>query len=602
MTPGEKAVFEFFNAHLDPAWEIYLQPYLNGLKPDIVLLHAKVGIAVFEVKDWNLDGGAYEIDSSGLGAPRLIVRTPGGRRSKTSPLAQVLGYQREIRDLYCPRLDGQQSLAVITAGVIFTSATTERVTAFFQDSIGHHFGDTPEASRYHPVVGMEALAEGRLDAVFPEANRTSSRFMSPELADDFRNWLVEPAVVEEQRTLPALTEQQRDLIGSRTATGFRRVKGAAGSGKSLVLAGRAAQLANQGKEVLVVCFNITLLNYLRKQAARWRTPNQSITWLSFHQWAKRVCLDSQASEAYKDLWRGRREDEDLGGVLGARMAAVVHEAMKDHEDWHRYDAVLVDEGQDFLPSWWGCLREVRKDGGEMVLVADATQDLYDTAKNWTDQAMAGAGFVGPWVHLEESFRLPPAVLKIASAFAKDFLPEGVDHPRMRQTELSVFPCRVAWRNVDGFAGLANACVQELRAMVVATEAANLAISDVVFLASDNELGRQVTDALEALPISVANTFHADSRTARQQKLKFFLGPSRVKATTVHSFKGWEGRAVVVAIQRARTPSELAAIYVALTRVVRHARGSFLAVVNAEPALAAFGDRVNRISNEGSQFA
>jgi superfamily I DNA/RNA helicase len=47
----------------------------------------------------------------------------------------------------------------------------------------------------------------------------------------------------------------------------------------------------------------------------------------------------------------------------------------------RYDAVLVDEGQDFTLEWWQLLRDhVRKDAtGEMLLVADPTQDIYGTA-------------------------------------------------------------------------------------------------------------------------------------------------------------------------------------------------------------------------------
>jgi hypothetical protein len=31
LTPGEQRVFEFFDKHLAPGWEIYLQPHLNGL-------------------------------------------------------------------------------------------------------------------------------------------------------------------------------------------------------------------------------------------------------------------------------------------------------------------------------------------------------------------------------------------------------------------------------------------------------------------------------------------------------------------------------------------------------------------------------------------
>jgi len=46
LTVGERRVFEFFDQLLDPRWEIYIQPHLNGLRPDFVLLNPRVGIAV----------------------------------------------------------------------------------------------------------------------------------------------------------------------------------------------------------------------------------------------------------------------------------------------------------------------------------------------------------------------------------------------------------------------------------------------------------------------------------------------------------------------------------------------------------------------------
>ena len=54
LTPGEREVYELFDEKLSLDWEMYIQPHLNGLRPDLVLLNPKVGIAVFEIKDWAL--------------------------------------------------------------------------------------------------------------------------------------------------------------------------------------------------------------------------------------------------------------------------------------------------------------------------------------------------------------------------------------------------------------------------------------------------------------------------------------------------------------------------------------------------------------------
>jgi hypothetical protein len=59
LTDGEKLVLNFFAANLTSDWEIYVQPHLNGLRPDFVVLSPKKGIAVYEVKDWNLSAMRY---------------------------------------------------------------------------------------------------------------------------------------------------------------------------------------------------------------------------------------------------------------------------------------------------------------------------------------------------------------------------------------------------------------------------------------------------------------------------------------------------------------------------------------------------------------
>ena len=81
---------------------------------------------------------------------------------------------------------------------------------------------------------------------------------------------------EFERMVAPLSDARRPLTLSAAAANIannpskariRRVRGAAGCGKSLGLAARAARLAHEGKEVLVVTFNSTLTHYLRDLAA-----------------------------------------------------------------------------------------------------------------------------------------------------------------------------------------------------------------------------------------------------------------------------------------------------------------------------------------------
>ena len=122
LQPGETKVLDLFEQRLSDDWEIYVQPHLNGCRPDFVLLNPGVGIAVFEVKDWDLDAMEYRVRSDAQGRRKLIARKDGKAFPVRDPLRQVQGYKREIFELYCPRLAQRAGLAIITAGVIFPFA------------------------------------------------------------------------------------------------------------------------------------------------------------------------------------------------------------------------------------------------------------------------------------------------------------------------------------------------------------------------------------------------------------------------------------------------------------------------------------------------
>ena len=96
LTTGERVVAELFDAKLPNDWELYIQPHLNGLRPDFVLLNPNAGIAVFEVKDWDLTALDYYVDYSGTGEPRLMARRKSGNafsRQRDNPVNKIRLYQ-----------------------------------------------------------------------------------------------------------------------------------------------------------------------------------------------------------------------------------------------------------------------------------------------------------------------------------------------------------------------------------------------------------------------------------------------------------------------------------------------------------------------------
>jgi len=67
-----------------------------------------------------------------------------------------------------------------------------------------------------------------------------------------------------------------------------------------------------------------------------------------------------------------------------------------------------------------------------------------------------------------------------------------------------------------------------------------------------------------------------------------MGDARVKATTLHSFKGWETRGLVIYAGHRNSQKALALTYTGLTRIKRHPECSYITVVSAVPELSAYG--------------
>ena len=594
LTNGERLVFDLFNKSLPIEWEIYIQPHLNGLRPDFVLLHPEVGVAVFEVKDWDLSAMRYSVNERNNGkSPELIGEKEGKTFSLQSqnPVEKIYRYKQELHELYCPRVDGKAGFATITAGIIFPFASEQLIKNLFFSSLKYRRMD--RFPRYSPLSGSHSVQSGNIFSVFPESSRSSSKFMNKELAQDLRNWLVEPDFSAEQRRPLELDSIQMSFVKTRTKSGFRRIKGPAGSGKSLILAARASELLGKGKNVLVVTYNITLLHYLMDIAVRW--PNSSgrgrneITWLNFHSWCKRVCQDNDCEEKYRNLWVHDKEknDESNSTRLPELVSAIINDDTNNITE--KYDAILVDEGQDFYPSWWNVLRKVCNENGEMLLVADATQDIYDTARSWTDEAMIGAGFPGGrWAELKVSYRLPKEALEYSRTFAEKFLPQdSVDLPEEVQGELGLYPCRLKWVQAD-VEHASEICRKELLNLAVDAEPNLLSITDITFLSDTNSKGIDVVNKIGQKNVKVCHTYSEDKKESRRKKMGFYMGDARIKATTMHSFKGWESRAIVIFIGCKIDRKSLALIYTGLTRLKRHDEGSYLTIVSCANELIEYG--------------
>ncbi|MQM38380.1 hypothetical protein KBTX_02390 [wastewater metagenome] len=603
-SPGLEEVVRFFHARLPLAWEIYVRPHFNGLSPDVVLLNPEVGLAVYRLVEYPIWEGGYAFRRDSPGSPlTLYVQDEAGAVPVINPFAALRSTRENVAELYIPTVRrewGSVGFGAVTAGLIFPYASEEEVTRFCADAAF-------QPHRYAPAVSREALARERVHRVFPESGRSRSKLMSETAAAELRAWLREPEYRAAQRQPLVFDPVQKPLVSTRTRSGLRRIRGAAGTGKTHVIAGRAAHLEAQGRRVLVLTFNNALIRYIRDLVDRARAPycrDERVTVLGFHAWCKLICEQAGFTESYRALWRHHKPDEQrteegrqvaLKHVCDEELPRLTERALEtlDRLGGHRhtgYDALLVDEGQDWSPHWWHVARRAIRNGGEFILAADATQDLYGRAESWTDEAMSGAGFRGKWSELYTCHRLPGDYLPFVSEFASRVLShkEGDQIPGTRPLQLHA-PTQMRWRQVPGgrvpqYGALA---VAELEPVAREDPAA---YSDVVVVVPTRSLGVELVTHLEHLGINTVHTLQQDSRAASAAKRGFSVGNNGVKVTTMHGMKGWEARYLVVCVEAAESEKVRRALYVALTRLKVSETGvcSYVAVVTSDPQLRQYG--------------
>jgi len=351
------------------------------------------------------------------------------------------------------------------------------------------------------------------------------------------------------------------------------------------LAARAARLAEEQREVLVLTFNTTLANYLSTLvSARCRELGANrglVACTPFHSFCRRVVEDAEQAGVTIDT-HDELEWYD----------AVVVQAREAYEAGHgrQFDAVLIDEGQDFTLEWWTLLREhvVRHDG-EMLLVADPTQDVYGK-KAWTDEeSMRGAYFNGPWTELKGSYRMPADLVPLANRFADAY----VDGDRLiaevpaDHSDISGASEKTVrhWENLQIASELGTSVGHEVVRLLTAHP--DLNPNDVVVLCEHHRDGLDAVRVIEAAGYPVHHIFALKDEDRARRKRRFWPDAPGVKGCTVHSFKGWETPALVMGIGRDSGSARLA--YVAMTRVKISGadRPAYLSVINSDLTMATF---------------
>jgi len=334
---------------------------------DFVVVHPQHGILVLEVKGGETirhDGrrwfrettsGAKEFQDPFVQARRNmhalldIVRERSGRRLSKDDMAH--GYA-----VVFPHLDYEGSPPPHADKAIIISRKHLPMMAQAIESAYKAWTDAPNAAK---PLGHEQHRMLLHDCLMPKF-----RVLRP----------VGPDLSKAAERLLELTETQAQVFEGLYVQDRVLVEGVAGSGKTFLALHRALAFAREGKRTLFVCYNKELAAWLRAHVDE--DPSTTsfrdlLTVKHFHSLAADLAKEAeiefrpQAGGPLTDaFWNDEVPDLMEQAVLSLGGAA-------------QYDAIVVDEAQDFCLGWWYALTNsiLTRPDGPLYAFLDPNQSL-----------------------------------------------------------------------------------------------------------------------------------------------------------------------------------------------------------------------------------
>jgi hypothetical protein len=173
-------------------------------------------------------------------------------------------------------------------------------------------------------------------------------------------------VASQEDALVRLTDRQQEALEGLYANPRVLVLGVAGSGKTMLAMARARRFAEEGKKTLFLCYNKGLADWLAALVPETLRPCLSV--YHFHRLCSEWCWTAGIPFHVP-------ADDD--GAFWRDDAADLLDRAIDRNST-RFDAVVVDEAQDFYPNWWMPIELLNTfaEDGPLYVFCDPAQNLF----------------------------------------------------------------------------------------------------------------------------------------------------------------------------------------------------------------------------------
>lgn len=427
---SEMAIFDMASC-LDEKWNVWMNVHLNfavrgrgndvDREVDCILYHKKYGMLLIECKD-----GQISTEES-QGSENGFVWKQGNRVMERSPVQQV-------QSLIYPLHDHFSGMFPKDEGAGYHRVRVQWAVCFADmDSVGKIGSNAMQPKRAILKSDLKSYntLERKVKKILEmkEESRGGNPFPNDELSDKNFDRLVsflgcfdEPSWPElwdmqaEARVRP--TEIQEMLMESIVRNPRMRIEGVAGSGKSLLVQWEATRLAREGKRVVVLCYNDLLAEHIQQNFVEAGLDESQVVMSGFHKLAAKYVRLAKV----KGVARKEPDDAKEKAEYFESMSVFFKKALEKLRGKKNrfFDALIIDEGQDFANDWLDTALLLLKDPekGIVRFFYDSKQTLYkgrevlgNAAINAMPVMVLKRGFrstkkILNWVHDVTDIRIP----------------------------------------------------------------------------------------------------------------------------------------------------------------------------------------------------
>jgi len=422
-TEGEKIFYRFLErvAKPDAQHVCWYLPDIKGNEPDFILFSEHVGLIIFEVKDFVLS----QIQEANPN--HFLIRVNGKTVSRKNPFKQAHDYlimlkERIQEDGFLvskdPVFHGNPRIP-LSYGVVFPNINKheylgkglEKVIGtektFFWDDLHPTSDICNDASGQCFLRTLQGKFPPRFPfTINPREMNHLKEILFPMVRIDLPRRGGEDPCGERANRLKVLDNHQ-EAIARKYDGGHRIILGPSGSGKTLILVHKAALLKNYNpniSKILFICYNITLVNYIKRLLSDKKVPlgQNGVEVLHFFELCSKILGQEIAYEkeelAYYDL------------IVQETLSKIPNSTIK-------YDAILVDEGQDFSDDMLRVITSIlNQKTNNLTIALDEGQNIYRRKQTWKELGVETRGRIH---RVSFVYRSTREIYEFASRFIGD---------------------------------------------------------------------------------------------------------------------------------------------------------------------------------------